>query len=109
MRIAWRNGLSRRPMIFNTNGFETYFWDDKTGPQRKVSGIFSQNDLERLMERRMDIHPALRSIPISDEITNRVYRKRLSVLFVRILKQVVERISWLWLRVQVKPVLRQAW
>lgn len=67
--------FGRRPMIFNTNGFETYFWDDLTGPQRKVSGIFSQNDLERLMERRMDIHPALRSIPISDEITNRVYQK----------------------------------
>lgn len=33
--------FGRRPMIFNTNGFETYFWDDKTGPQRKVSGIFS--------------------------------------------------------------------
>lgn len=34
--------FGRRPMIFNTNGFETYFWDDKTGPQRQVSGIFSR-------------------------------------------------------------------
>jgi len=31
--------FGRRPMMFTTNGFETYFWDDKTGPQRKVSGI----------------------------------------------------------------------
>lgn len=67
--------FGRRPMIFNTNGFETYFWDDKTGPQRKVSGIFSQDDLERLMDRRLDIHPTLKSIPISDKITNRVYQK----------------------------------
>ena len=28
------------PMMFTTNGFETYFWDDKTSPQRPVSGIF---------------------------------------------------------------------
>lgn len=67
--------FGRRPMIFNTNGFETYFWDDKTGPQRQVSGIFSREDLERLMDRRMESHPALTSIPISDEITNRVYQK----------------------------------
>lgn len=32
--------FKRRPMIFISNGFETYFWDDKTGPQRKVSGFF---------------------------------------------------------------------
>ena len=31
----------RRPMMFMTNGFETYFWDDRSGPYRKVSGIFS--------------------------------------------------------------------
>ena len=67
--------FGRRPMIFNTNGFETYFWDDKTGPQRQVSGIFSREDLERLMDRRMESQPALTSIPISDEITNRVYQK----------------------------------
>ena len=32
--------VGRRPMMFTTNGFETYFWDDKTSPQRPVSGIF---------------------------------------------------------------------
>ena len=32
--------FGRRPMMFTTNGFETYFWDDKTSPQRPVSGIF---------------------------------------------------------------------
>ena len=44
----------RRPMIFTTNGFETYLWDDKTSPQRKVSGIFSKSDLEKLMNRRSE-------------------------------------------------------
>ena len=26
---------------------ETYFWDDKTSPQRPVSGIFSKDDCRR--------------------------------------------------------------
>ena len=38
--------FGRRPMIFTTNGFEMYFWDDQTAPQRKVSGIFSKDDLQ---------------------------------------------------------------
>ena len=39
--------FGRRPMMFTTNGFETYFWDDKTSPQRPVSGIFSKDDLQK--------------------------------------------------------------
>lgn len=44
--------FGRRPMMFTTNGFETYFWDDRTAPQRKVSSVFSKNDLQKLMNRR---------------------------------------------------------
>ena len=39
-RSAPARNVGRRPMMFTTNGFETYFWDDKTSPQRPVSGIF---------------------------------------------------------------------
>ncbi len=66
--------FGRRPMIFTTNGFETYFWDDQTGPQRKVSGIFSKDDLQRLMNRRAE-RLDLASIPIDDKITDRYYQK----------------------------------
>lgn len=34
-----------RPVMFTTNGFETFYWDDQTSPQRKVSGIFSKDGL----------------------------------------------------------------
>ncbi|HBP24370.1 MAG TPA: DEAD/DEAH box helicase [Oribacterium sp.] len=64
----------RRPMMFTTNGFDTYFWDDKSGPQRKVYGIFSKDDLQRLMNRRVD-HQELDTIVIDDKITNRYYQK----------------------------------
>ena len=64
----------RRPMMFTTNGFETYLWDDLTSPQRKVSGVFSKADLEKLMNRRNERKP-LDEIPIDDKITDRYYQK----------------------------------
>ena len=66
--------FNRRPMMFTTNGFETYFWDDKSSPQRKVSGIFSKDDLQKLMNRRTE-RQNLISIPIDDKITDRYYQK----------------------------------
>ena len=66
--------FGRRPMMFTTNGFETYFWDDQTSPQRKVSGFFTRDDLEKLMNRR-DTRKDLSSIFIDDNITDRYYQK----------------------------------
>ena len=66
--------FGRRPMMFTTNGFETYFWDDRSGPQRKVSGIFSKDDLQKLMNRRTE-RLDLTTIPIDDKITDRYYQK----------------------------------
>ncbi|MDF2650444.1 MAG: hypothetical protein K0Q73_6249 [Paenibacillus sp.] len=64
----------RRPMMFTTNGFETYLWDDITSPQRKVSGVFAKADLEKLMQRRTERKP-LSDIHIDDKITDRYYQK----------------------------------
>lgn len=66
--------FGRRPMMFTTNGFETYFWDDQSSPQRKVSGIFSKDDLQKLMNRRTE-RKDLMTIPIDDRITDRYYQK----------------------------------
>ena len=66
--------FGRRPMIFITNGFETYYWDDQTSPKRQVSGIFSKNDLQKLMNRRTE-RLQLETVPISDKITDRYYQK----------------------------------
>ena len=65
--------FGRRPMMFTTNGFETYFWDDKSSPQRKVSGFFSKADLEKLMNRR-DTRKKLKNIAIDEKITDRYYQ-----------------------------------
>ncbi len=66
--------FGRRPMMFTTNGFETYFWDDKTAPQYPVSGIFSKDDLQKLMNRRTE-RVDLMGVPIDDRITDRYYQK----------------------------------
>lgn len=64
----------RRPVMFTTNGFETYFWDDRSGPQRQVSGIFSKDDLQKILNRRSE-KKDLMAIPIDDRITDRYYQK----------------------------------
>ena len=63
-----------RPIMFNTNGYDYFIWDDKTGPQRRVSGIFSRDDLQRLSHRRSS-RKKLSWITIDDKITDRYYQK----------------------------------
>lgn len=66
--------FGRRPMMFTTNGFETYFWDDETSHQRRVSEVFGKEDLQRLMNRRTE-RKRLNEITINDKITDRYYQK----------------------------------
>ncbi len=64
----------RRPIMFLTNGFDTFLWDDVVAPERKVSGIFGKSDLEKLMNRRTS-RKSLQDISISDQISGRYYQK----------------------------------
>ena len=66
--------FGQRPVMFTTNGFDTFFWDDKSGPQRKVSFLFGKADLEKIIERRSSRLP-LENISINDDITDRYYQK----------------------------------
>jgi type I restriction enzyme R subunit len=63
-----------RPIIFNTNGYDYFIWDDKTGPQRRISGIFSKDDIQRLVNRRFS-RKKLNEIVIDNKITDRYYQK----------------------------------
>ena len=71
---ALERKFKRRPFMFTTNGFETYFWDDLSSPQRHVSGIFSKDDMQKLMNRRSE-KLDLNTIKIDDKITDRYYQK----------------------------------
>ena len=63
-----------KPMIFLSNGYETRFNERDLIPEHKVSGFFTQDSLQRIMNRRKNRCP-LNEIPINDDITNRVYQK----------------------------------
>ncbi len=64
-----------RPIIFYTNGFETYLWDDMISVPRMISGVFQRCDLDKMIERRYNRKP-LSSIKIDEEITDRHYQLR---------------------------------
>ncbi|MGG4393337.1 DEAD/DEAH box helicase family protein [Paenibacillus thiaminolyticus] len=64
----------QRPIIFYTNGFETYIWDDMNYPARRVSGFYDKEELQLLIDRRTMKRP-LADIVINDHITNRYYQK----------------------------------
>lgn len=65
---------SVRPLIFYTNGFEYYLWNDTSYPARHVSGIHTKKELEWLMFKRTN-KKSLESPYIKDEITDRPYQK----------------------------------
>lgn len=68
------NKFRRRPIIFLTNGYDTRIWDDRYYPERKVSGIYSKRDLERLFNLRSQKKP-LRHITVNEGIAGRYYQK----------------------------------
>lgn len=63
-----------RPMIFYTNGFEYYLWDDHSYPERLVSGIYTKEELEWLHFKKHN-KTSLKNPVINDDITNRHYQK----------------------------------
>ncbi|EII6781331.1 TPA: DEAD/DEAH box helicase family protein [Clostridioides difficile] len=63
---------SQRPVIFLTNGFDMYIWDDYS--DRKVYGFYKKSELQLMIDRRKS-KKSLSSITINDEISNRYYQK----------------------------------
>ena len=66
--------FGRRPIIFLTNGYDTRIWDDKYYPERKVSGIYSKRDLERLFNLRTQ-KTSLKYVTVNEGIAGRYYQK----------------------------------
>jgi type I restriction enzyme, R subunit len=44
--------FNQRPIIFYTNGYETWIWDDENYPPRRVQGFYKKKELELLIQRR---------------------------------------------------------
>ena len=65
----------RRPIIFFSNGYQTWLWDDLAYPPRQVAGFYTRDELQRLVLRRgQQQTPEVRRI--RDSIVERYYQKR---------------------------------
>lgn len=68
------NRYKRRPIIFYTNGYKTWIWDDKLYPPRPVAGIYSKDELEWTIQRRT--RQDLYEYKINKDIAGRPYQER---------------------------------
>ena len=65
----------QRPVIFFTNGYETWIWDDTAYPPRRVSGFYKKEELARLILRR-STRKLFTTVSINGVIIERYYAKR---------------------------------
>ena len=65
----------QRPIIFYTNGYETYLWDDVAYTPRVVAGFYKKDELASLLHRRAQREP-LDVTRIKNAIVERYYQKR---------------------------------
>lgn len=68
--------FGRRPVIFYTNGYAHWIWDDAAGyPPREVRGFYTRDELELMIQRR-STRRALTGEPSDVEVAGRPYQLR---------------------------------
>jgi len=67
--------FGQRPVIFYTNGYETWLWDDTDYPPRPVQGFYTKDELQLLIQRRASRKP-LSSLEVNPAIVERHYQQR---------------------------------
>lgn len=65
----------QRPIIFLSNGYQHFLWDDLAYPPREVQGFYNKDQLQLLIWRRTSQKP-LDSLAINDAIVERSYQHR---------------------------------
>ena len=67
--------FGQRPIIFYSNGYEHWIWDDVNYPPRSAQGFYTKDELERLIQRR-STRSNLGATEINEKIVERFYQKR---------------------------------
>lgn len=75
----YADGIERmygeRPIIFYTNGFDVWIWDDRQAyPPRLLYGFYSQDSLQYLVNFQRSSKKPLDSVEPHPEIANRLYQ-----------------------------------
>lgn len=65
--------FGQRPVIFYSNGFQTWMWDDLNYAPREVFGFYSKDELQTLIQRRI-FKKELATQTINNTITDRYYQ-----------------------------------
>ena len=63
----------QRPVIFYTNGYDHWIWDDCTYPPRQIQGFLKKDELERIIFRRTH-RKKLHLVSHTPEIAGRIYQ-----------------------------------
>lgn len=64
----------QRPVIFYTNGYEIYIWDDAQGyAPRSIFGYYSKDSLQYLIQQR-ELKQDLNETPIDTKVAGRMYQ-----------------------------------
>ena len=75
----YADGLERkfgqRPVIFYTNGYEHWIWDDTRYPPRAIQGFLKKDELQLVIERRTARRPLIEQ-EIDNKIVERSYQHR---------------------------------
>jgi type I restriction enzyme R subunit len=67
------NQFGQRPVIFYSNGYETWIWDDLNYPPRPIQGFLKKDELERLIFRRTH-RKRLHLVQVNPSIVERSYQ-----------------------------------
>jgi len=67
--------FGQRPVVFYSNGYEHWIWDDLNYPPRSVQGFYTKDELERMIQRRTTRTP-MGDTEIDKEIVERFYQER---------------------------------
>jgi type I restriction enzyme R subunit len=62
-------------VIFYTNGYDHWIWDDRRNPPRPIQGFLTKDELELAIRRRATLKP-LNSADIDRAIVERFYQSR---------------------------------
>lgn len=65
--------FGQRPVIFYSNGYQTWLWDDLDYAPREVYGFYTKDELQALIQRRIFRKP-LNKETINNAITDRYYQ-----------------------------------
>tara|TARA_R100000365_G_C2748226_1_gene79248 strand:+ start:6222 stop:9680 length:3459 start_codon:yes stop_codon:yes gene_type:complete len=67
--------FGQRPVIFYTNGYEHWIWDDAAYPPRAIQGFLKKDELQLLVDRRGTRKPLVET-DIDKSIVGRYYQRR---------------------------------